>query len=355
MDHGLTCTRRRVDHGIFGYSDVKEDYVRAVSGWFRDRFGWETQPQWLVRTPGVVYALAMAVRALTEPGDAVLVTPPVYYPFFSVVRDNGRRLVQSVLCEENGHYEIDFADFEEKIERKGVKLFLLCSPHNPVGRVWREDELRRIGEICKRHGVFVVSDEIHCDFAFEEHPHRVFLEVNPEMADSAIVCTAPSKTFNLAGLQVSNIFIPGERPRTAFCREIDRTGYSQLNALGLVACQAAYETGAPWLDACRAALRGNLDFLRAFLKERIPQIRLIEPEGTYFAWLDCSKLGLDRRALCDLVVSRAKLWLDAGAIFGGGAEQYERVVLACPRQTLERALTQLADAVEGLGEAKKGI
>ena len=351
----LEALRRRVDHGIFGYSDVKEDYVRAVSGWFRDRFGWQPQPQWLVRTPGVVYALAMAVRALTEPGDAVLVTPPVYYPFFSVVRDNGRRLVQSVLREENGHYEIDFADFEEKIGRESVKLFLLCSPHNPVGRVWREDELRRIGEICRRHGVFVVSDEIHCDFAFEEHPHRVFLEVNPELADSAIVCTAPSKTFNLAGLQVSNIFIPGERARAAFCREIDRTGYSQLNALGLVACQAAYETGAPWLDACRAALRSNLDFLRAFLKERIPQIRLIEPEGTYFAWLDCSGLGLDRRALEKLVVSRARLWLDAGAIFGGGAEQFERVVLACPRQTLEQALTQLADAVEGLGEARKDV
>jgi cystathionine beta-lyase len=337
--------RRAVDHGIFGYSDTKEDYDRAVSGWFRDRFGWEAKPEWLVKTPGVVFALAMAVRALTKPGDAVLIQPPVYYPFFSVVRDNDRKLVESPLVYENGKYSIDFSDFEEKITQNGVKLFILCSPHNPVGRVWTREELQTLGAICQRHDVYVVSDEIHCDFAFPEHPHTVFPAAAPALAERCIVCTAPSKTFNLAGLQTSNIWIPGEAIRAAFLKEIDRSGYSQLNSLGLVACQAAYESGGEWLDQCRAYLRGNLDFLRHFLAQHIPEIRLVEPEGTYFAWLDCSRLGLGRKELNDLVANQAKLWLDAGHIFGGGANQFQRVVLACPRKTLEQALTRLERAI----------
>jgi cystathionine beta-lyase len=341
----LDALRRAVDHGIFGYSETKEDYYRAVSGWFRDRFGWETKPEWLVKTPGVVFALAMAVRALTKPGDAVLIQPPVYYPFFSVVRDNDRKLVESPLVYENGRYSIDFTDFEEKITQNGVKLFILCSPHNPVGRVWTREELQKLGDICQRHGVFVVSDEIHCDFAFPEHPHTVFAAAAPALAERSIVCTAPSKTFNLAGLQTSNIWISDEKVRAAFLKEIDRSGYSQLNSLGLVACQAAYESGGEWLGQCRAYLRGSLDFLQDFLAQHIPEIRLVEPEGTYFAWLDCSRLGLGRKELNDLVANRARLWLDAGHIFGGGADQFQRVVLACPRATLEQALTRLEQAI----------
>jgi cystathionine beta-lyase len=341
----LDKLQKAVSHGIFGYSDTKEDYYNAVSGWFSARFGWETQPEWLVKTPGVVYALAMAVRALTQPGDAVLIQPPVYYPFFSVVQDNDRKLVESPLVYENGQYSIDFADFERQVSEHKVKLFILCSPHNPVGRVWTLEELRTIGGICQRHGVVVVSDEIHCDFAFPEHPHTVFPVAVPELADRCVVCTAPSKTFNLAGLQTSNIWIPNKTIRAAFLKEIDRTGYSQLNTLGLVACQAAYEQGCEWLDQCRAYLLGNLDYLRTFLAKNIPEIKLVEPEGTYFAWLDCSGLGLDRKGLNDLVTNQAKLWLDAGHIFGGGAEQFQRLVLACPRKTLEQALAQLDQAV----------
>lgn len=344
----LKALHQAVDHGIFGYSDVKADYYDTVSQWFLRHFHWQTQPEWLVKTPGVVFALAMAVRALTQPGDSVLIQPPVYYPFFSVIRDNGRNIVESGLVCENGHYHIDFADFERKIVRHQVKLFLLCSPHNPVGRVWTREELAQIGSICKEHGVFVVSDEIHCDFAFEGHPHTPFPAAAPELADRTVVCTAPSKTFNLAGLQVSNIWIPDRDVRKAFIREIGRSGYSQLNTLGLVACQAAYRYGEDWLMECRAYLRENLDFLRAFLAERIPEIRLVEPEGTYFAWLDCSGLGLCRRELNELVVNRARLWLDAGHIFGEDAGQYQRVVLACPRKTLEQALVQLERAVKGM-------
>ena len=341
----LQALRGAVEHGIFGYSEARQDYVDAVANWFYQRFGWQTQPECLVKTPGVVYALAMTVRAMTQPGDAVLIQPPVYYPFYSVIRDNGRSVVESELCYRDGRYEIDFADFERKAAEQKVKAFLLCSPHNPVGRVWREEELRRIGQICARHGVSVISDEIHCDFTREGVVHHVFPQVVPELAQRCVVCTAPSKTFNLAGLQVSNIWIPGEELRRRFVHEIDATGYSQLNALGLVACRAAYAGGAEWLEQCRAYIEGNLEYLRQFLRARIPGIRLVEPEGTYFAWLDCADLGLDRRALNALIVEKAGLWLDAGHIFGRRSEQFQRMVLACPRSTLRQALEQLERAV----------
>lgn len=348
----LDALHRSVDHGIFGYSDVKPDYYDALSRWFLKRFHWQTRPEWLVKTPGVVFALAMAVRALTQPKDGILIQPPVYYPFFSVIRDNDRTVVENELVYQDGRYTIDFEDFERKIVEHRVKLFILCSPHNPVGRVWTLEELRRIGEICGKHDVFVVSDEIHCDFAFVEHPHHMFLWANPALAEKTIVCTAPSKTFNLAGLQVSNIWIPGEDTRGKFLKEIDRSGYSQLNTLGLVACQAAYTSGEPWLEQCRAYLRANLDALRGFLAEHIPEIKLVEPDGTYFAWLDCSGLGLGQKALNDLITNQAKLWLDAGHIFGKHAGQFQRIVLACPRATLEQALLQFKSAVASLRDQK---
>lgn len=341
----LDALQKAVDHGIFGYSETKGAYFDAVSGWFKTHFGWETRPEWLVKTPGVVFALSMAVRALTREGDGILVQPPVYYPFFSMIRENGRRLVENPLIYENGRYSIDFEDFERKVAERDVKLFILCSPHNPVGRVWTGEELRRLGGICEKHGVYVISDEIHCDFAFPEHPHTVFLKAVPELQERAIVCTAPSKTFNLAGLQTSNIFIPNEEMRRKFEREIHKTGYEELNTMGLAACQAAYENGADWLAHCRAYMRENLAFLRTFLAERLPQIRLVEPEGTYFAWLDCSGLGLDKKALNDLIINRAKLWLDAGQIFSPSAAQFQRVVLACPRSVLAQGLEQLERAV----------
>ena len=334
-------------HGIFGYSDVKDDYYQAVAGWFERRLHWRPEPEWLVKTPGVVFALAMAVRALTEPGDTVLVQPPVYYPFYEVIRANDRRVAESPLVYRDGHYEIDFADFEKQIVDSGAKLFLLCSPHNPVCRVWTAAELKELGRICLKHGVYVVSDEIHCDFAFPEHPHTVFTLAAPEMASRAIVCTAPSKTFNLAGLQTSNIWISDAAVRARFRAEMNRSGYSQLNVAGLTACQAAYAEGEEWFEQCFSYMRANLDYLRGYLAEHIPQLKLVEPEGTYFAWIDCSALGLTPEALEDLVVNKAKLWLDSGAIFGESAAQFQRVVLACPRATLTEALDRLNRAING--------
>ncbi|MBR1780974.1 MAG: pyridoxal phosphate-dependent aminotransferase [Oscillospiraceae bacterium] len=335
----------RVQHGIFGYTETKQDYFEALRAWFSVRCGWSPRPEWLIKTPGVVFALAMAVKAFTEPGDAVLIQNPVYYPFHEVIQDNGRRLVNSELVNRDGRYEIDFADLEEKLRTERVRLLLLCSPHNPVGRVWSREELRRLADLCVQYHVVLVADEIHCDFV---RPGRTFTSaasLEGEIREQLVICTAPSKTFNLAGLQVSNIFIPSEALRGQFRHQVDAAGYSQLNTLGLLACRVAYETGGDWLDAVKDYLEGNLAFLRDYLAERLPEIRLIEPEGTYFAWLDCSGLGLTKEELNDLVINRAKLWLDAGHIFGAASEQYQRVVLACTRRTLTQALDQLASAV----------
>lgn len=341
----LEALQKSLDRGIFGYSDTKDDYYEIVASWFKRRLGFDYKKEWLIKTPGVVYALAMAVRALTEKGESVIIQPPVYYPFYNVIRNNGRKIIENPLVYENGKYHIDFEDFEKKIIDNGVKLFILCSPHNPVSRVWKKEELQKLGEICIKHGVYVVADEIHCDFVYGENKHTVFIEAVPEMLDRTIICTAPSKTFNLAGLQVSNIWVPGEKLRELYMAEIDGSGFTVSSNPGIVACKAAYATGEEWFEQCLSYIEGNFNYLRDFLKENLPQLKLIEPEGTYLAWIDCSGLGLTVEELNDLIINKAKLWLDAGDIFGKASEQFQRIVLACPRATLEKAMKQLKEAI----------
>lgn len=335
---------RRVRHGIFGYTESKEGYFQAVQGWYASHFQWRVQKDWLVKTPGVVFALAMAVRAFTKEGEGVLIQQPVYYPFGRVITENGRRLVNNPLKLQDGHYEIDFEDFERKISDEKVKLFLLCSPHNPVGRVWKEWELRRMGELCKKYGVLVVSDEIHSDFVWQDHQHRVFVSLSPEYEKMTVTCTAPSKTFNLAGLQVSNIFIPNPELKVHFCREIGAVGYEEINTLGLLACQTAYESGEAWLLEVKKYIWGNFLFLKDFLERELPKVRVCTPEGTYLVWLDFRAYGLTEEELEKRIVEKARLWLDRGAMFGPEGEGFERVNIACPRATLKKALVQLKNA-----------
>lgn len=336
---------KQAEHGIFGYSDVQEEYFQAVSGWMKQRHGWEVRPEWMVKTPGVVFALAMAVKAFTEPGDPVLIQQPVYYPFGEVIRDNGRRVVSNTLCQdENGRYHMDIQDFEKKILQENIKVFFLCNPHNPVGRVWDIEELQAIGDICLKHQVLVVSDEIHADFVYEKK-HRVFAGIKDAYRDMSIICTAPSKTFNIAGLQVSNIFIPNQKLRRKFRKQIDAAGYSQLNAAGLAACEAAYRHGGQWYEAMLAYVKDNIAYIKAFLAERLPEVKMTEPEGTYLIWLDFRGLGLSARELNDLVIHKAGLWLDDGAIFGTAGEGFQRINAACPRETLRLALEKLEQAI----------
>jgi cystathionine beta-lyase len=332
-------------HGIFGYSESRGDYFEILRSWYERRFGWEIEPGWLVKTPGVVFAICAAIRVLTQKGEAVLIQQPVYYPFSESITANDRELVVNELVYSDGRYHIDFEDFEQKIVRHGVKLFILCSPHNPVGRVWTRDELIRIGDICVKHGVLVVADEIHADFVYPGYEHTVFASLKPEFADISIICTAPTKTFNLAGLQISNIFIPNGKVRLRIRQEITRFGYSQVNVMGIVACKAAYAQGEEWLEDLKSYLTENLAFLRGFIRTRIPAIRLVEPEGTYLIWLDCRELGKSDRALDELIVSRARLWLDGGTMFGQGGSGFQRINIACPKALLKQALEQLEAAV----------
>ena len=339
---------KRCQHGIFGYSEATDGYFAALQNWYLKHFNWQVQRPWLIKTPGVVFALAMAVKAFTEPGDGVLVQQPVYYPFTEVIRDNDSEVVNAPLALVNGHYEIDFADLEQKLANPKVKLMFLCSPHNPVGRVWAKEELLKVGDLCLKYNVITVSDEIHSDFVWDDNAHTPFATLGEEYQQNCIVCTAPSKTFNLAGLQVSNIFIPNQKLRRAFRKQIDAAGYSQLNTLGLVACQAAYAYGEEWLTQVKAYIRSNITFVDDYLKQNLPQIKMLPIEGTYLVWLDCSALGMTADEREQWLWHEAKLWLDGGGIFGKEGEAFERINVACPRATLLQGLEQLKAAVEGL-------
>ncbi len=326
-----------VAQGIYGYTAVKTSYYDAVSNWFEKRFGWRPQKDWMIKTPGIIFALNAAVQVYTEPGEAVLIQTPVYYHFGKAVINNERKLVTNALQLVNGRYEIDFEDLEQKIMQEDVKMMILCSPHNPVGRVWTKEELNRIGEICIRHDVIIAADEIHCDIIYPGQTHTVMASVSEEIAARCVICTAPSKTFNLAGLQTSNIMIPDLALRKRFLKWLRKIGLNDPNMMGLAACEAAYTFGEEWLEALKVYLQGNLDTVRAYIEASLPGITLIEPEGTYLIWLDCRALGYTDKELNQKVLE-AGLWLDGGSMFGEEGEGFMRVNIACPRAELMRAM-----------------
>ena len=332
-----------VKHGVFGYSESEEHYFGAVQNWMERHYNWHVKESWMTKTPGIVFALAMAVKAYTQENDTVLIQPPVYYPFKEVVEDNHRRLVNNTLVlGGDGTYTIDYEDFEKKIIEENVKLFILCNPHNPVGRVWTKEELERLGDICLKHGVFVVSDEIHADFVFERK-HTVFSEVKEAYRDISMICTSPSKTFNIAGLQISNIFIFNPEKATAFRRQVAAAGYSQVGLPGLVACEGAYRHGDEWLEGVLAYIKANAEFTRAYLQEHLPRVKMTKLEGTYLVWLDFRDYGLTDKELDEKILNQAGLWLDSGAVFGKCGEGFQRINIACPRKTLQQALDRLID------------
>jgi cystathionine beta-lyase len=341
----IEALEKAVLHGIYGYSSAKEEYYEAVSSWFRSRFDWNPDSSWLIITSGVVYAIATAVRTFTNEGDAIIIQPPVYHPFSRYVLINNRKLVTNPLILKNGRYEIDFDDFERKIRQERVKMFILCSPHNPVGRVWTREELIRLGDICVKYGVLVISDEIHSDFTYYGKKHTVFGSLKPEFRESSIICTAPTKTFNLAGLQVSNIFIANKKLRDDYLAEISRSASGHVGRMGLIACQAAYAHGAEWLDALKKYLEGNIEFVRSFLSARLPKIKHIEPQGTYLLWLDFRQLNMSEEEREEFLIQKAGIWLSKGTIFGREGTGFERMNIASPRLILKKALLQLERAL----------
>ena len=331
----------RTKHGIFGYSESGEEYFKEVAGWMRRHHNWEIRPEWLIKTPGVVFALAMAVKAFTEKGDSVLIQQPVYYPFSEVIRDNGRVVVSNDLyLGEDNRYHIDLADFEKKIVEYHVKLFLLCSPHNPTGRVFTKEELTAMGDICVKHGVTVVSDEIHNDFVFRGE-HTVFASIKKEFEDICVVCTSPSKTFNLASMMISNIFVPNKELRQKFQHQVDAAGISQLGVLGLVATQTAYEKGDEWYENMLKYVWENIAYVKKYVKDNMPGVNVIDGEGTYLLWLDFRGTGIDADELDRRIIYDAKLWLDSGKIFGKTGTGFQRINVAAPRKTIEECMERI--------------
>lgn len=313
------------------------------------RHGWDVKEEWMVRIPGVVCAIATAVRALTQEGDGVMIMQPVYHPFKNVLTANNRKVVTHCLkTQENKRFYIDFQEMEQQITEEQVKMLVLCTPHNPGGRIWSEEELKKIADICLRHHVYVVADEIHHDFILPGHTFTEWASVSEEMTQLSIICTAPSKTFNIAGLGLSNIFIPNEDIRREFEKEISRASIEASNVIALDACKAAYTFGEQWLDELLEYLNGNVALVREFLKENLPQVKLMEPDGTYLIWLDFSALGMDSDALEEFLVQKAKVWMNKGTVFGEGGECCFRMNLGSPRAVIRQALEQIKSAVDAL-------
>ncbi|MBR5058526.1 MAG: pyridoxal phosphate-dependent aminotransferase [Clostridiales bacterium] len=336
----------RTRHAIFGYSETGADlsddsYFNAVAGWMKRHHDWDVDIRWLIKTPGVVFALAMAVQAFTKEGDAVLIQQPVYYPFSEVIEDNKRVIVSNdlVLGDDN-RYHIDFEVFEKKIVENNIKLFFLCNPQNPTGRVFTKEELTKLGDICLKHEVLVVSDEIHNDFALYGE-HTVFAKVKKEFEDNCIICTSASKTFNLASMLMSNIFIPNQKIRRAFKKQIDAAGISQLSILGIVATRTAYEKGEEWYENVISYIKENIAYLKKYTEENLPGVKVIDGEGTFLPWLDFRGTGLSSEEIDKRIIYDAKLWLDSGRIFGKVGDGFQRINVATPRSILEECLRRI--------------
>lgn len=343
-DSVVEALKKAVDHGIFGYSRADESYFDAVAAWYQKRHHLTLQPEWMTCTPGIVFALSIAVRAFTQEGDAVLIQPPVYHPFSRAILRNKRTLVENPLVLKDGHYEMDLEDLEQKVLDEHVKLMILCNPHNPVGRVWTREELTALADICLRHHVYVISDEIHGDFVWQGHEQTPYASISEEACLHSMMCTAPSKTFNLAGMATSNLFIPDPEMRRKFRSELLDVGQENMNRLGLFACRAAYEGGGEWLDQLIGYLAGNLALVRDFCKNRVPQIQLVEPEGTYLAWLDCRELGMTDDELMAFFSNEAKVWLDPGTHSGEQGSGFMRFNLGSSRSVIAQALDQIGAA-----------
>jgi cystathionine beta-lyase len=340
--------KQKADEGIYGYSWHKTpEYFNAVTGWMKRRHNWDVDKDWIVYSPGIVPAINVMIRSFTQPGDKIIVQSPVYYPFFSTIQNNGRHIQNNQLVYESNKYSFDFDDFEEKAKDPLTKMFILCNPHNPVGRVWTEEELKKLGDICLENDVLIISDEIHHDLILPGYEHKVFSKLSEDYDDYTIICTAPSKTFNVAGLQTSNIIIPNKKLRDTFTQGISgRNGLGIPNAFGISALISAYNDGEEWLVQVMGYIHENFKFLNAYLKEHLPDVHMVNPEGTYLAWVDFSSLGMNDEERREFMLHKAKVALDGGTMFGKGGEGFERINVACPRSIIEECMDRIRLALK---------
>lgn len=343
----VEALQKRVSHGIFGYTRVPDAYYDAVVGWFDRRHGWKIRRERMIYTSGVVPALSAVIKALTVPGDKVVVQTPVYNCFFSSVRNNGCTLVSNPLLRVEDTWKVDFEDLERKVSDPKVKLFLLCNPHNPAGRVWTKEELARMGEICFRHDVMVISDEIHCELVFPEYRYTPFASISEEFAARSVVCISPSKAFNMAGLQIANIVAPDEEVRQKIDKAINVNEVCDVNPFGVLATIAAYNEGEEWLVQLLDYLKGNYLWMRDFCHNHLSQFPVGRLEGTYLVWMDCSSLHQSSEELEQNLMKEARLWLNAGTMYGAEGEGFMRWNIACPRSVLEEGLKRFCKYVCG--------
>lgn len=341
----VTGLQEYLSHNILGYTIPTDNYLRAVCSWMLRRHDFKIDPQWIISSPGVVPAIFNAVRAFTQKGDGVIVMPPVYYPFYRAILQNDRRVIENPLIYNDGTYHIDFDDLEKKARDKQTHLLILCSPHNPVGRVWTKEELRKVVDICLKNDVLLVADEIHSDIILPGFKHTTLATLSTKAADNCLICTAPSKTFNLAGLQVSNIIIKNDDIRHKFTKTALKAGYGALNALGYKACELAYNECEAWLDEFINLLSKNKKLCTDFIEKNIPQIKITNLEGTYLQWWNCRSLGMNKKDLEFFMTRKALIFFDEGYIFGKEGEGFERINLACPATVLEDALHRLQNAL----------
>ncbi|QQZ10011.1 MalY/PatB family protein [Heyndrickxia vini] len=329
-----------LDSSILGYTQPTENYLKAVCGWMEKRHNWKINSEWIVGSAGVVGAFYSAIRAFSNPGDGIIIMSPVYYPFYSAIELNNRKVVKNPLINTGSSYEIDFNDLEMKAKEHTNKILLFCSPHNPTGRVWTKEELEKVGEICLKNNILLISDEIHFDLIMPDHKHTVFASLSDELADNTIVCTAPSKTFNLAGMQTSNIIIPNEDLRETYVKEIQSQGVFSLNILGYKACEIAYTKCEKWLDELLGLIYHNHLELKKYMEENIPEIKVHDLQGTYLQWMDFNGLGLDKDEL-EKLMHENELFFDEGYVFGEEGNGFERMNLACPTKTMMVGLERL--------------
>ncbi len=342
-DFIIEAVRERLDHELLGYTLRHDEYFESIMDWMQKRHEWNVKKNWILYTPGVVPALNMAVQSYTQPGDKVILQPPVYHPFYMAIEDHGRHVVRNPLKEKEGRYFFDFDDLKKKIDKR-TKLLLLSHPHNPGGRVWTQEELEELGEICHRNGVIIISDEIHSDLIFKPHKHIPLAKVSEKLADITVTCMAPSKTFNLAGLSTSSVIISNKRLREQFETTLNSWHVFMGNIPGFVASVAAYRKGEQWLEELLSYLKGNYKYVCDFVAEHIPKIKIMPLEATYLLWIDFRAFELTHKELEKKIVKEAKLGFNTGDMFGKEGEGYMRMNLAHPRAQVEQAMIGLKDA-----------
>ncbi|WP_333637995.1 MalY/PatB family protein [Tissierella praeacuta] len=344
-DEILDAMKKTIDHGIIGYDDKPDSFYESIINWVKDRYNWEIKKEWLVFTPGVVPGLGISIKSFSKEGDKVIIQPPVYPPFYRVIENNNRRVVENSLIYKDNKYIMNIDDLEKNID-KDVKIAMICSPHNPVGRVWKKEELEVFGNLCLKNNIIMISDEIHCDLTFSDYKHIPLASISDEFANNTITFMAPSKTFNIAGLFASVAIIPNEKLRKLYNDTIENMEITHTNGFSIIGFEAAYKYGKNWLSQAIRYIEDNADFAVDYINKNIPEIKTYKPEGTFLMWLDFKSLGKTSEEINELLINKGKVQLNNGATFGTAGEGFFRLNIGCPREVLKEGLDRIKKAIQ---------